>query len=161
MKFSRNYAVNLVRGGAVSALLLAGMVPQAALAQPRYAVVPTATIFPGEIISGGQLSEVEVTNPNIAGGYATDVSEVIGKVSKRTLVPGRTIPVSSLRDPYAVQRGSTLRMTVKIGGMVISAAGTPLQDGMVGDVVRMRNLDTGVIVIGTVLADGTVEVMQK
>ncbi|MGX5667897.1 flagellar basal body P-ring formation chaperone FlgA [Rhizobium daejeonense] len=162
MRFSRNYAVNLARSGAVSVLLFsAGMVPQTALAATRYAVVPTATIFPGEIIGAGRVTEVEVTNPNLAGGYATDVSDVIGKVSKRTLVPGRTIPVSSLREPFAVQRGSTMRMTVNTGGMTISAAGTPLQDAMVGDVVRMRNLDTGVIVSGTVMADGTVEVMQK
>ncbi|MGC3970575.1 MAG: flagella basal body P-ring formation protein FlgA [Pirellulales bacterium] len=32
---------------------------------------------------------------------------------------------------------------------------------MAGDVIRVRNLDSGVIVSGTVMADGTVEVMKK
>ena len=31
------------------------------------AVVPTETIYPGDIISSGQLEEVEVTNPNLTG----------------------------------------------------------------------------------------------
>ena len=82
-------------------------------------------------------------------------------VSKRTLLPGRTIPVSGLRPPYAINRGANIRLTFTIGSMTISASGTPLTDAAVGDVIKVRNLDSGVIVTGTVLADGTVQVMAK
>lgn len=161
MRFSRKSTVIISAVGTICALTVAGLVPQAALAQGLYAVVPTATIYPGEVITSGHVTEVEVTNPRIAAGYATDLGDVVGKVSKRTLVAGRTIQIGSLRDPYTVERGTTVRMTAKVGGLAISAAGTPLQDAMIGDVIRVRNLDTGVIVSGTVMADGTIEVMQK
>ncbi len=161
MRFSRKSAMNLPAVGAICALAIAGIVPQAALAQALHAVVPTATIYPGEVISAGDVTEVEVTNPHLAAGYVTDLADVVGKVSKRTLVAGRTIQIGNLRDPYAVERGTTIRITAKVGGLAISAAGTPLQDAMIGDLIRVRNLDTGVIVSGTVMADGTVEVMQK
>lgn len=131
-----------------------------ALAQ-GFAVVPTQTIYPGETLSATQLEEVAVTNPNIAGGYARSIAEVEGMVSKRTLLPGRTIPVSGLRPPYAINRGANIRLTFTIGNMTISASGTPLADAAVGDVIKVRNLDSGVIVTGTVLADGTVQVMAK
>ena len=134
--------------------------PQAAYAQ-AFAVVPTQTVYPGETLTASQLEEVPVTNPNIAGGYAQSIAEVEGMISKRTLLPGRTIPVASLRPPYAINRGANIRLTFTLGSMTISASGTPLTDASVGDVIKVRNLDSGVIVTGTVLADGTVQVMAK
>ncbi|MBB3162148.1 flagella basal body P-ring formation protein FlgA [Rhizobium laguerreae] len=126
-----------------------------------YAVVPTTIIYPGDTLSSSQLQEVEVTNPNLAGDYAKSISQVEGMVSKRTLLPGRTISVSGLREAYTVTRGSSIRLVLSLGAMTISAAGTPLEDGTIGQVVRARNMDSGVIVSGTVLADGTVHVRAK
>lgn len=148
--------------GAVASTVAASLwaAPQAAFAQP-YAVVPTQTVYPGETLTASQLEEVPVTNPNIAGGYAQSIAEVEGMISKRTLLPGRTIPVASLRPPYAINRGANIRLTFTLGSMTISASGTPLTDASVGDVIKVRNLDSGVIVTGTVLADGTVQVMAK
>ncbi|MFS8114801.1 flagellar basal body P-ring formation chaperone FlgA [Rhizobium jaguaris] len=125
------------------------------------AVVPTETIYPGDIISSGQLEEVEVTNPNLTGDYAKRLRDVTGLVSKRTLLPGRTISISALRQPFAVTRGSNIRLVMSMGSMTITAAGTPLDDGAVGDSVRARNLDSGIIVSGTVLENGTIRVVAK
>ena len=102
-----------------------------------------------------------MTNPNLAGGYARTREEVVGMVAKRTLLPGRTIPVHGLREAFAVKRGTGVRLTFAIGNMLISASGTPLTDASVGEVVKVRNIDSGSIVSGTVMADGTVQVMAK
>ncbi len=139
----------------------AALLPQVTAAQQGVAVVPTATIFPGEVITRGKLTEVAVTNPNIAPGYSQQMTDVVGKVSKKTLVAGRTIPLGELRDPYAIQRGATVRITYNKGGMNLSASGTAIEDGMSGEVVRVRNRDTGVTVSGTAMEDGTVEVFEK
>ncbi|MCO5733003.1 flagellar basal body P-ring formation chaperone FlgA [Rhizobium sp. SSA_523] len=125
------------------------------------AVVPKQIIYPGQEISATQLEEVEVTNPKLAAGYATALGEVEGMVSTRTLLPGRTIQVATLRAPFLVKRGAPVRLTFAIGNMVISASGTPLENAAMGDVIRVRNIDSGVIVSGTVMRDGTVQVMAK
>ncbi|MDJ1633100.1 flagellar basal body P-ring formation chaperone FlgA [Rhizobium rhizogenes] len=125
------------------------------------AVVPTEVIYPGDIIGSGQLEEVDVTNPNLSGDYARTIRDVTGRVSKRTLLPGRTISISALRQPFAVTRGSNARLVMSMGSMTITAAGTPLDDGAVGDSVRARNLDSGIIVNGTVLENGTIRVVSK
>lgn len=153
--YARKTAVGLA---AVS--LLCGQV-RIAEAKDGYAVVPTQIIYPGETVSASKIEEVAVTNPNLAGGYASSVHDVIGMVTTRTLLPGRTIPVSGLREPYAIKRGTNVRLTFAIGSMEISASGTPLADASIGDVIKVRNLDSGVIVTGTVMADGTVQVMAK
>ena len=125
------------------------------------AVVPTEAIYPGDVISSGQLEEVEITNPNLTGDFARSIDEVVGRVSKRTLLSGRTIAISALRQPFAVTRGSNVRLVMSMGAMTISAAGTPLDDGSIGDKVRARNMDSGIIVNGTVLENGTIRVVAK
>lgn len=126
-----------------------------------YAVVPTQIIYPGEIIDTSKLDLVEVTNPDLAAGYAKDVSEVNGMISSRTLLPGRTITVAHLRYPFTVKRGSEVTLTYDSGGLKIIARGSPLQDGSTGDVVKVRNVDSGLIISGTVLEDGSIRVVAK
>lgn len=143
------------------ALAFAMCAPHGAMSQQKFAVVPTVTILSGEIITQGRVTEVPVTNPNIAPGYSQSIQEVVGKVSKKTLVAGRTIPIGDLRDPYAVERGTAVRITYNNNGMNLSASGVAIEDGMAGDIIRVRNKDTGVTVSGTAKLDGTVEVFQK
>ncbi|MDW9571030.1 flagellar basal body P-ring formation protein FlgA [Sinorhizobium meliloti] len=135
--------------------------PAAALAEPPTAVIPKQTIYPGEKLDASMLEVVDVTNPDLRDGYVRSIDEVDGMVTKRTLLPGRVILASALREQYAVERGSTARLVFNTGGLTITAAGSPLQDAAVGDLIRVRNVDTGVIVSGTVMADSTIHVVAK
>ncbi|WP_404947017.1 flagellar basal body P-ring formation chaperone FlgA [Rhizobium terrae] len=144
--------------------LLAAMLAAAGspvLADMGTAVVPNRIIYPGEEITSGVVDEVEVTNPNLSGDFTRKVGEVVGMVAKRTLLPGRTIPASALRQAYAVTRGKAVRLTFSIGNMIISAQGSPLENAAIGDLIRVRNTDSGVTVSGTVMADGSVQVVAK
>jgi flagella basal body P-ring formation protein FlgA len=158
MRFRRIFG-HALRAAAIAAAAF-GFAAAPALAQ-NTAVIPKQIIYPGETISSEQVDVVPVTNPNLAGGYARVREEVVGMVAKRTLLPGRTIPVHGLREAFAVKRGSSVRLTFAIGNMLISASGTPLTDATVGEVVKVRNIDSGSIVSGTVMADGTIQVMAK
>ena len=125
------------------------------------AVVPQRTIYPGEELLAELVREVTVTNPNLTAGYAEITDDVLGKVTTRTLLPGRTIPVNALRDAWAVERGATVKLTFSGGGLTITAAGTPLQNAAIGDFIRVRNIESGVVISGTVMDDGSVRVATK
>ena len=94
-----------------------------------YAVVPEPVIYPGQQIGRAQFKQVEVTNPNLAGDYAQSVDEVEGKVTKKTLLPDHAIYVSALRDPFAVNRGTQVRLIFDGGTLQITALGIPLEEG--------------------------------
>ncbi|TCM56027.1 flagella basal body P-ring formation protein FlgA [Rhizobium sp. PP-F2F-G48] len=132
-------------------------------AQPasKTAVIPTETIYPGQTIEEGHLQVVAVTNPDLSGDYASGLEEVVGKITNRTLLAGRVIFVAGLREPYAVERGKAVRIVYSNGSLTISAGGSPLDNAAVGDLIRIRNTDSGMIVSGTVMADGTVHVVAK
>lgn len=152
----------LLRALAVAGFMCAGpMFSQPALAEKRMAVIPTQTIYPGEIIDAQRLEEVEVTNPALTGDYAVSTEQVTGKVTSRTLLQGRVILVSALREPYAVERGKAVRIVFTNGPLTITAGGAPLENAAVGDLIRVRNTDSGIIVSGTVMDDGTIHVVAK
>ena len=87
--------------------------------------------------------------------------EVLGKVTTRTLLPGRTIPVAALRDSWAVERGKTVQLIFSGKGLTITATGTPLENAAIGDFIRVRNVETGVIISGTVMDNGSIRVAAK
>lgn len=137
---------------------LALLAPVAAAAQETV-VVPTRVIYPGQEI-GFDLLEIvplrrELPNPAI---YALDMEQFAGKVAKNTLLPGRMVAVAALREAYVVEAGTPVEMQFVQGPLVISVTGVPLQPGSTGDIVRIRNLDSGAVVSGVVMADGTVRV---
>ncbi|MBO6726762.1 MAG: flagellar basal body P-ring formation protein FlgA [Rhizobiaceae bacterium] len=122
-------------------------------------VVPTRVVYPGELVTTADLQAVLLQRSK-AGlpPIAYDHSEVEGKVARRTLLPGRLIALSSLRDAYAVEAGKPVQVQFVEGALTISAVAVPLQPGSVGDLIRVRNIDSGIVFSGTVMADGTVRV---
>jgi flagella basal body P-ring formation protein FlgA len=161
MMFGQAFSNGLKRA-ALAALVPAMFAATAARAEDLgFAVVPTQIIYPGEEIDAKRLKTVEVTNRNLAQGYASAIDQVEGLVTTRTLLPGRTIMVASLKQPSAVKRGDKILLVYDNGVLRITAAGTPLGDGAVGELIQVRNTDTGVTLSGTIMPDRSVLVVQK
>tara|TARA_R110002020_G_scaffold5841_9_gene24063 strand:+ start:22130 stop:22612 length:483 start_codon:yes stop_codon:yes gene_type:complete len=160
MTFRHTSALSgLCRAACFLACVLGTVLP--AQAGQGTAVVPQRTIYPGEELLAELVREVNVINPNLRGGYAEITDDVIGKVTTRTLLPGRTIPVAALRDAWAVERGAPVTLVFNGGGLTITAVGTPLQNAAIGDFIRVRNIETGVVISGTVMDNGSVRVAAK
>ena len=93
------------------------------------------------------------------GPFAETRSAVIGKMARRTLLPGHgdsRSPGSTIR--VLVVNGAQVKLVYIDGGLSISAVGMALQDGAAGDSVKVRNDDSGVTVTGVVQPDGAVRV---
>ncbi|TKT77674.1 flagellar basal body P-ring formation protein FlgA [Aquamicrobium sp. LC103] len=140
------------------ALALATMLATPASAQETV-VVTNRVVYPGETVTTETLDEVplrrQLKNP---AAVVYSRVELEGKVARRTLLPGRLIPVNSVREAYLVEPGSPVTVMFVHGPLSISATGVPLQAGAAGDLIKVRNLDSGTVVSGTVMADGTVRV---
>ena len=63
-----------------------------------------------------------------------------------------------MREPHAVKQGQPAVVIFQSGGLVISATAMPLQAGAVGEVISLRNIESGTTIRGVVHADGTVRV---
>ncbi|MGX9143654.1 flagellar basal body P-ring formation chaperone FlgA [Mesorhizobium sp. 128a] len=122
-------------------------------------LIPNRVIYPGEMIDTGALKPVTLLpGKHKPDAVATQAQELQGKVAKRTLLPGRYIPVAAIRDAWLVEQGAAVQVYFIAGDLTISATAVSLQPGAAGDLIKVRNADSGKIFSGTVMADGTIRV---
>jgi flagella basal body P-ring formation protein FlgA len=143
--------------------LAAGLAALAALATPvraeDVAVVTRHVIYPGQEVQAGDLQVVQVTNHNRdLRTVVTRIEQVDGKLTRQTLLPGHYIPLNAIRDAYTVEQGAAVRVLYTEGNLVITATAVTLEPGSPGDVVKVRNMDSGRVFSGIVMADGTIRV---
>lgn len=157
-------------GGAGPASILAGLLfsmiaffpGAAAAANGTPLPVPKVTLYPGDAITADLLQ-----NRLFKSGWASrqavfrDNERLVGKVARLTLLPGKPIPLNGVRDAYAVQQGKTTLVVFRAGALTITSYGTALQSGSVGDIISLRNIDSGNRVAGVVQPDGSVMLGAK
>lgn len=136
---------------------------EAPLAQPladeRVLPVPRVTIYPGDVITEQMLSDRSFFGEDYEGaGYAATRDQLIGRVARQTLLPHQPIAGTGVREPHAVLQGQPAVVVFKSGPLIISATALPLQAGSAGEVISLRNTDSGTTIRGVVQADGTVRV---
>ncbi len=121
--------------------------------------VPAITIYPGDVIRDGMLTERDLP-ADFAGRSVTilDRSSLVGKTARRTLLPGLPVSTNAVGEPKAVTTGSMVRVVFIEGGLTISTYASALQSGAVGDVIPVRNLESGLTVSGTIESDRSVRV---
>jgi flagellar basal body P-ring formation protein FlgA len=127
-----------------------------AAADETLAPSPKTVIYPGEIITEDMLTDAPLAAPPYSGPLAMGPSDIVGMAAARTLLPGQSIPMASVAPPRALRAGAPVKMIYVDGGLTITASGSALQDGVVGQLVKVRNDDSGVTVSGRVRGDGSV-----
>lgn len=149
----------IARGLLAALLVLASA--RAVLAEERRLPVPAVTIHPGEVIKDEMVAE-RAFAPNLLGVamFVDGRSSLVGRMARRTLLPGQPIPVNAVEDPWTVSRGTMVKIIVEDNGLSIVAYGSAMQSGAAGTMIPVRNVDTGVIIKGVVQPDGTVKVVD-
>jgi flagella basal body P-ring formation protein FlgA len=120
--------------------------------------VPGQVIYPGDRITDAMLRDNQDALVGDAGDVIWDRAALVGKVARRTLLPGRAIPTVAVEEPRAVSTGTLVQLIYENDGLTIVTTAQALQNGFVGQVVQVRNVESGTIVSGLVQADGSVRV---
>lgn len=122
--------------------------------------VPVRRLMPDEIVGEGDLIEVEMPLARLPGFAVTDRSALVGWQVRRMLAEGRPVMAQSIMAPRAVTRGQRVTITLREGGLALSAPGRALGDAARGEMVKVVNLATNASVSGLAAADGVVEVIR-
>jgi flagella basal body P-ring formation protein FlgA len=121
--------------------------------------VPRHVIYPGDEITSDALVQRRVLRPEgSAPVFGENPADIIGKISRRTLLRGQLIPNSALREKNLVIQGHRYRLVYKSDYVSITGTGIPMQSASAGEMVGVRNPDTGIIVKAIVMPDKTLAV---
>jgi flagella basal body P-ring formation protein FlgA len=145
-----------------AALSLAAIGATPLLAADLTLPVPTIVIYPGDVIRDTILVDRQFSlEPLASGGVIEDRSVLIGKVARRTLLPGKPIAANAVTEPKVVTNGAQVKVVFQEGGLTITTYASALQAGGVGDIIRVRNPESGLVVSGTVQPDGSVRISDS
>ncbi|MEF2550876.1 flagellar basal body P-ring formation chaperone FlgA [Aurantimonas sp. A2-1-M11] len=146
-----------------AALALAALfilsVPVRALSAELELPVPTTVVYPGQSVTERGLNhKAFFVKDDKISLYAVDDSVLEGRVARRTLLPGKAILLSDLKEPDLVRAGTAVTLVYSDAGLVITGLGTALRSAGEGEVIRVRNVDSGTIVSGVVSPDGSIRI---
>ncbi len=123
----------------------------AAPSGPRKVVVATQLLRAGSLVLADMVHEVEVSGQGVDAQAVASVKDVENGEMVRDIPAGVPLRSHDVRRAVLVKQGQAVMLTVtQGGGFSITARVEALQDGRMGEQVRLKNPDSGRILSGVV-----------
>ncbi len=107
-----------------------------------------------EVISSDDIEWKRMRSDQISVETALELNDLIGKSPKRGLRPGYPVRLSEVAAPIVVTKKSLVTIIFQHPFMTLTAKGRALQKGAVGDVIRITNVQSNVIVDAEIIGSG-------
>lgn len=120
--------------------------------------VLTHTINRGDVISERDIQWVDVRDDQVRRDIAVDARQLVGLEPRFPLRANTPVRLNDVQRPVAVSKGQSVTMVMKNRFMTLTAQGRAIEDGGVGDVIRLTNVQTKQTVEGRVDGPGMVTV---
>ena len=82
----------------------------------------------------------------------------IGLEVRRNISQGAPLIKSSIQQPMAIKRGEIVTIAAKAGTISVNTTGSALNDGRLGQKIRVRNSQSNRVITGRVVAEGKVQI---
>ncbi|MDR3231988.1 MAG: flagellar basal body P-ring formation chaperone FlgA [Synergistaceae bacterium] len=98
---------------------------------------------------------IRISRPGL---YASRPAEVVGRTLRKNLSQGEPIALNSVVGVPIIEKGKGVMIVVHNGGLTVRTKGEALEDGFMGETIRVRNLSSKVVLSAVVVGKDTVEV---
>ena len=130
-------------------------------AGPKTVVVPKRLIQRGTVIEADMLEEVSAQNNNMDNSLLQSMKDALAAEAVRDLSAGQALRVSDIRRAILVKQGQLVTMTVgDKSGFLITVRVEALQDGRMGEQVKLKNTESGRQISGIVTGPNLVKGVQ-
>jgi flagella basal body P-ring formation protein FlgA len=100
----------------------------------------------GDVITERDVSWAKVREDMVRRDTATDLGQLVGLTPRQSIRPGQAVSVSELQKPVAVMRGALVTIVLRSGAMSLSTQGHAIEQGSVGEVIRVTNSQSNLTV---------------
>ncbi len=122
------------------------------------AVVATRTLARGEVLRNGDVAIEKRPKTEMQSENLRDLAAAIGLEVRQGMRPGQVVRSGDLVKPQLVKRGEPVILHFEVPGIVLTARGKAEDNGALGDVVNITNVQSKRIIQGTVTGPGQVTV---
>jgi flagella basal body P-ring formation protein FlgA len=120
------------------------------------AAVPVRRIPAGQVLQPDDI-RIERVRADRAAGLA-DPDAVPGLAARRPIAAGQPLAERDLGRPAVVAKNAAVMMAIVMPGMSIAAQGRALQDGAVGETIRVQNVASRAVLEAEVIGPGRVRI---
>lgn len=124
------------------------------------ALVTRRAVSAGRVFEADDVQAGEIDLTATQRAPLKDPTAVIGRVARLGLAAGQPIGAEHLRLPVVVRRGAPLEVTATVGQVSVTSAGTAMQDGTLGELIRIK-VPGGRTLQGVVTGEGRVAVQMQ
>jgi flagella basal body P-ring formation protein FlgA len=122
-------------------------------------VVAAHALIAGNVLGAEDLRVERRDLTELPPGYLDDPATAIGLSAARGISTGAILTNQTLLGIKAVQRGQTVTLIARVGGMSVRMSGRALSDGFVNQRVQVENLSSGKTVEGIARSEQIVEII--
>jgi flagellar basal body P-ring formation protein FlgA len=95
----------------------------------------------GTVIAPEDIVRTVIEVPDLRTSYVRNSEDALGKSSRRNFAPGDPLTREALMDPFLVKNGETVQLRLERNGLVLRSLARAEQDGRLGQIIKVRNLD--------------------
>ena len=125
------------------------------------AIIVAATSIPrGKIL---QIDDVttQIGIKRTAGQHFSNVEDVIGSKTRRPINAGQVVKPQYLERLWLIEKDQTVILVTQSHRIQVEALGKALEDGNIGDRIRVENIKSGDKLLGLVKSRKKIEIISK
>ena len=123
-------------------------------------VALTKSVSRGEILSEADVKVLRVKNKANVGHFVT-TADVIGRKTKRALSVGDILLNRHLEPNWDIKENQKVIIETRVGSLVVSTLGTAITNGQIGELLLVKNHDSGTVVEGEIISEKKINVIAK
>jgi len=121
--------------------------------------VPNKKIDRHDILAMDDLVIKRMETTKLAGLTFDNAEELAGKRAIRSILPNIPITAEMIDNPPLIKKGDFIKVSVQSGNLHIVTKGVAKEDGYVGKVIRIKNVDSNKELYGKVEDSTTVKII--
>ncbi len=124
----------------------------------RPVLIASRNLIRGELLTSSDVLLQPRDISSLGHTVISDPQNALGQQVKRSISKGEAVRSSSLEAPQVISKGDQVVIKAIADELTVSSSGTALNNGKVGQQIRVRNLQGDKVIRALVTARGQVEV---
>lgn len=112
----------------------------------------------GEIIGDDAIGYVKTRIDLLRPGFAASEQEVLGKQAKRYIAAGTMFNKGDVVSPPVIKNNDPVNIIYSSGVIKLKTMGVAMGSGAVGEMIKVKNGDTGAVLLGQIVNKNTVQI---
>jgi flagellar basal body P-ring formation protein FlgA len=133
--------VDILQGGRIVRSLWV----TAELSVRSQALTAARSIPAGKTLEPEDFAVAVIEIPDLRAHYARSPEDLAGMSARRVFAPGDPLVREAFSEPFLVRHGEIVRLRLERNGIVLTSAARAEQDGRLGQVIAVRNLNFSTI----------------